>query len=190
MIQNVLGWYGFVIWRENIVFDGTPSYKYEVDKWAGTDPEEFPAIWPRFDGSYTNEELLTASIESLPLGDLNWFPVAKSRWMAEKIQIENHILALKEDRYELGPGVGSRNLNESSSFSIYPNPARDLVRISSSAQLQSVRLFDVAGKLHQEIRINTGYSAVMDLAGMNKGIYILQINTLEGKSHTAKIIKN
>lgn len=190
MIQNVLGWYGFVIWRENIVFDGTPSYKYEVDKWAGTDPEEFPAIWPRFDGSYTNEELLTASIESLPLGDLNWFPEAKARWMAEKSQIEDHILALKEEKYELGPGVGNRNLNESSSFSIYPNPVRDLVHISSSARLQSVRLFDVAGKLHQEIRINTGTTAVLDLTGMNKGIYILQINTLEEKSHTAKIIKN
>lgn len=189
MIQNVLGWYSYIIWRENTEFDGTPSYRYEVDKWAGTDPEEFPSVWPRFDGSYTNPELLTASIESLPLGDLNWFPDAKARWMAEKSQIEDHILALNEERYVLGPELGEQDQPKSATFTIYPNPVRDLVRISSDTNLQSARLFDIAGKLQRKIRIDGGNSDILDLTGLNKGIYILQIHTTTGESFSSKLVK-
>jgi hypothetical protein len=160
-----------------------------VDSWAGTDPEEFPAVWPRFNGSYSNPELLTASIESLPLGDLNWFPEAMARWMAEKNQIRDHILDLNEGRYELGPGLGNLDLSESASFSIFPNPARDKVRISSDTDLQSARLFDLSGKLQKEIRIHGGNSEVLDLSGMNKGLYILLIQNSYGKSYSTKLIK-
>jgi hypothetical protein len=190
MIQNVLGWYGFVIWRESPVFDGTPSYKYEVDRWAGTEPEDFPMVWPRFNGSYRNSDLLTASIESLPLGDLNWFPEAKARWMAEKDQIEDHILALNEERYVLGPGVGNQLISESASFSIYPNPVRDAIHISCDAGLLSVRIFDVAGKLLREIRINGESDAVLDLSDVTKGMYILQIHTTTGETRSSKIMKD
>lgn len=187
MIQNILGWYGFVIWREHTSFDGTPSYNYEVDRWAGKDPELFPAVWPRFDGSYTNTELLTASIEGLPLGDLNWFPDAKTKWMAEKEQIKDHILDLNEEKYRLG--VGRKEVPKLASISIYPNPAGNVVHIDSNTELKTVRVLDITGKLHKEIRINGGFS-VLDVSDMNKGIYVLQIKTISGEAHSFKIIKD
>jgi hypothetical protein len=49
--------------------------------------------WPVFNGKYTNPQLLTGSIESLPLGDLNWFPAEKAIWLANKPAIEAHIAA-------------------------------------------------------------------------------------------------
>ncbi len=52
-----------------------------------------PTKWPRFDGTYKNPQILTASIEGLPLGDLNWFPAAKATWQAHKTEIMNYILA-------------------------------------------------------------------------------------------------
>ena len=102
MIMNIMDWYGERIWADGSAFDGTPSYNWEVDKWAGTPNNEFPTVWPRFDGSYTNPELLSASIEGLPLGDLNWFPVQKTLWLSERHQIESHILALNEYQYPIG----------------------------------------------------------------------------------------
>lgn len=189
MIQNILGWYGFVIWRELERFDGTPSYYYEVDNWADTDPEAFPAVWPRFDGSYTNAELLTSSIEGLPLGDLNWFPEAKARWMAEKIQIEDHILALNESRYELGPGVGIQEGSTLAAFSIYPNPAGDVLHISSDSKLNTASVYDITGKLLKKLSIKGEFSSVLDLSDMNTGVYILHITTNTGESHASKIMK-
>lgn len=49
--------------------------------------------WPVFNGKYTNPQMLTGSIESLPLGDLNWFPAEKAIWLANKTRIEAHIAA-------------------------------------------------------------------------------------------------
>jgi len=189
MIMNLMGWYGFVIWREHETFNSTPSYKYEVDRWAGTDPEDFPVVWPRFDGTYSNEELLTASIEGLPLGDLNWFPEAKARWMAEKSQIEDHILALNEERYELGPGLGLQDVSSSATFSVYPNPARNVLHLASDVELQTASVFDIAGKLVKEVRINGEFSSTLELSDMNSGLYILNIKTVSGESHSFKVMK-
>jgi len=189
MIQNILGWYSFVIWRKSAAFDGRPSYKFEVDDWADTDPEEFPLVWPRFDGSYRNPELLTASIESLPLGDLNWFPEAKARWMAEKDQIKDHILALNEERYVLGPGLGNQDASESASFSIYPNPVVDVLHISSERDLSKVKMYDVTGTLLKETVV-TGIHTTLDISALNMGIYILEIESASGERQAVKILKN
>jgi len=41
----------------------------------------FPGRWPIPENlAYSNSELLTASTEGLPLGDLNWFPDKKAEW--------------------------------------------------------------------------------------------------------------
>ena len=49
--------------------------------------------WPVFNGKYTNPQMLTGSIESLPLGDLNWFPAEKAIWLSNKTRIEAHMAA-------------------------------------------------------------------------------------------------
>ncbi|MDR3626822.1 MAG: discoidin domain-containing protein, partial [Ignavibacteriaceae bacterium] len=60
-----------------------------------------PTVWPRVNGAYTNSQLLTASIEGLPLGDLNWFPEAKDVWLKNKSQVMNHILLQSETQLNL-----------------------------------------------------------------------------------------
>jgi len=188
---NITSWWGALIWASPAYkFDGTPSYNYEVDKWAGTPNEEFPTVWPRFDGTYSNAAMLTASIEGLPLGDLNWYPADKARWMAERSEIEAHILALNEERYELAPGVGIQDVSTSAAFSIYPNPANDVLHIASDTELNSARVFDVAGKLVKEVNIGGAFSNALDISELNNGVYILEIETVTGESNTSKILKN
>ncbi len=189
MIQNIQSWYSFVIWGENTKFDGTPSYKYEVDRWAGTDPADFPMVWPRFDGTYTNAELLTASIESLPLGDLNWFPADKTRWLAEKEQIKDHILALNEGKYELGPGVGVQYPISLVNFSIYPNPVMDQLHVSSDSKLNSLKLFDIAGKLLKEQSFEDSYRTVLDVSDLDPGLYLLEMEMTSKELRSFKILK-
>ncbi len=191
MVMNITSWWGAVIWTSPAyTFNGTPSYLWDVDKWAGTPNEEFPAVWPRFDGTYANAAMQTASIEGLPLGDLNWFPEDKARWMAEKTQIEAHILALNEERYQLAPGVGIQNVSTSAAFSIYPNPANNVLHIASDTELNSARVFDVAGKLVKAVDMGGALSNAIDISELNKGVYILEIETVTGESNTSKILKN
>lgn len=81
--------------------DGTPIPV--VSEWAQWhwDPDGDPAIndtWPVFDGTYTNAQLLSGSIEDLPLGDLNWFPDKKAIWEANEQLIKDHIINLNTNK--------------------------------------------------------------------------------------------
>jgi len=188
--MNLTSWWGSVIWGSPAYTFVAHNYNWEEDKWAGTPNAEFPTVWPRFDGTYANAAMLTASIEGLPLGDLNWYPADKARWMAEKSEIEAHILALNEERYQLAPGVGVQDVSSSAAFSVYPNPANDVLHIASDTELNSARVFDVAGKLVKEVHIGGAYSNAMDISELNNGVYILEIETVTGESNTSKILKN
>ncbi len=188
--MNLTSWWGAVIWGSPAYTFVAHNYNYEVDKWAGTPVGEYPAVWPRFDGTYSNAAMLTASIEGLPLGDLNWYPAEKARWMAEKGMIEDHIMALNEDKYELGPGVGIQDVSSSAAFSIYPNPANDVLNIASDAELNVAKVFDVAGKLVKVVHIGGAFSNAMDISDLNNGVYILELETVTGETNTSKILKN
>ncbi len=65
-----------------------------------------PTSWPRIDCSYSNPQLLTASIERLPLGDLNWFPDKKAIWEKHKSEIMQHILSEDESQMSITPIEG------------------------------------------------------------------------------------
>ena len=188
---NITSWWGNIIWGSPAYkFDGTPSYNYEVDKWAGTPNEEFPLVWPRFEGSYSNVAMQTASIEGLPLGDLNWFPAAKARWMAEKDQIVAHTLALNEERYELAPATGMQNVSSSAAFSIYPNPAKDVLHIASDNEMSTARVFEMSGKLVKEVNLGGAQSKALDISDLHNGVYVLKLETVNGETSASKILKN
>lgn len=101
--EHILGFYRGVYWEEPDAPDvnDLPSYNWNIDDWNGVEPAAFPSTWPRFDGTYTNPDLLTASIEKLPLGDLNWYPERKALWEANRELIEAHIYDLNEEPYIL-----------------------------------------------------------------------------------------
>ncbi len=96
------GWFqGNIFEPGSVDLNALPGYNWDIDSWNGVALGEYPQTWPRFNGVYTNPELLTASTEGLPLGDLNWYPDKKAAWESEKAMIEAHILALNEDQYTM-----------------------------------------------------------------------------------------
>jgi hypothetical protein len=71
-------------------------------------------VWPVFNGVYTNSTMLTASLESLPMGDLNWFPTEKAIWEFNKSAIDVHVAAGNTDRIAMVDNVC--DLRPSTSF--------------------------------------------------------------------------
>lgn len=100
--QHLLGFYRGQFWEEPDAptIDQLPSYNWDIDGYMGVTDTK-PVTWPRFDGTYHNADLLTASQEGLPLGDLNWYPEEKFQWYANKGLIQSHVLELNEDRFAL-----------------------------------------------------------------------------------------
>lgn len=70
------------------------------------------------------------------------------------------------------------------SLSIYPNPATDVVNIKTDSKVNSVEVYDLAGK---KINVNFADNKV-NVADLAKGNYILKVNDDKGSS-TLKFIK-
>ena len=79
-------------------------------------------------------------------------------------------------------GIEENSLN---SISIFPNPANDFIQFESSSKINSVRVFDLNGKL---ILSHTISNNRLEISSLAKGVYVLEINTTKTSKKT-KIIK-
>ena len=77
----------------------------------------------------------------------------------------------------LGEGIDELT----SSLNIYPNPANDKLYVETLTQTQTltVEIYDIYGRI-QKLSAISGQQSVIDVAGLNSGIYIIKINTKEG----------
>jgi len=73
-------------------------------------------------------------------------------------------------------------------ISVYPNPVNDILNISSDQEIHSIKIYDLSGKNI----LNTykkGKQIQVDFSGLASGTYILNINDVNNKSQSAKVIK-
>lgn len=68
---------------------------------------------------------------------------------------------------------------------IYPNPVKDLLKIASKENIESVEIFDINGK--QVLKTQFGTS--LDVKNLTSGLYIIKIKT-QNETLTEKFIKN
>ena len=84
--------------------------------------------------------------------------------------------------------LGIEDMSDSYGITVYPNPASDLLNISSQKdRIDSVSLTDAAGRtvLTNKVSAENG---TLNIGHLPKGVYILKIQ-LDGKTVTKKIIK-
>ncbi|MGO3184299.1 MAG: T9SS type A sorting domain-containing protein [Aequorivita sp.] len=77
--------------------------------------------------------------------------------------------------------------NQLVQFSVYPNPARDILYLKTKENIDSISLFNLLG---QEVRTDKidGSTTEISLAGLPVGTYILKAS-INGQVETRKIIK-
>lgn len=74
--------------------------------------------------------------------------------------------------------------NDIEGLRIFPNPANDVVTISTnSSAVKSVQIFDISGK--QVINVDT--DSTINVSTLSKGIYVVKI-VEEGKTSTSKLV--
>ncbi|MEB3330864.1 MAG: T9SS type A sorting domain-containing protein, partial [Candidatus Sericytochromatia bacterium] len=80
------------------------------------------------------------------------------------------------------------NENETSSFSVFPNPAKDKIYIECHEQISEIRIIDFVGRTLEVKR--EGFEAGMDLSELSPGEYILNVITTSGSLSKRMIISN
>lgn len=73
-----------------------------------------------------------------------------------------------------------------SSFTLYPNPAKEFLTITGMETGDSADIYDLGGRLVKSAEVTDKMVSVQSLA---KGTYIIMIKDSEGKQHSAKFIK-
>jgi len=81
-------------------------------------------------------------------------------------------------------GVGIKDNEQLGKFTIYPNPAKNELRVTSyELQVTSVEIFDVYGRKQKaEGRKQNGSEMVLDISGLSAGIYFIRIIDESGVS--------
>lgn len=82
-------------------------------------------------------------------------------------------------------GIASNNFDNT--ISVYPNPVTDVINIKSSSNITSIHIYDVQGRLLQNIS-NNDTAAVLDISAHMSGIYFVRVTSEKG-TKTEKIIK-
>jgi ELWxxDGT repeat protein len=63
---------------------------------------------------------------------------------------------------------------------VYPNPVSGILTVQSAMNIYSLRIYDLTGKTVKHSQVN-GSRVTMDLSGLDKGIYLLQLQGVNGE---------
>jgi glucose/arabinose dehydrogenase len=78
---------------------------------------------------------------------------------------------------------------EKNGFSLYPNPAKDTFFIKSTTDVlaSKVELYDVTGKLLLSKKLEPNSENSISVSDLGKGMYLVAIETANGKKYTSKL---
>lgn len=93
-------------------------------------------------------------------------------------QVEDYTILIKE------PTAAVSDINKSN-VSVYPNPFKDVLRISDVKDATSVIVSDLSGRTVADMKPATE----LNLSTLNKGVYIVTIKYANGEVKSTKVIK-
>jgi hypothetical protein len=74
-------------------------------------------------------------------------------------------------------GLSTSNLTKDAS--IYPNPAQNILNITTDKKINAVKVYSLTGMTVEQIQILANSNSI-DISGLNNGTYIAEINTDAG----------
>jgi Secretion system C-terminal sorting domain/Right handed beta helix region len=136
--------------------------------------------WPTpVDLSYNNPDLMTAGLGGFPVGDLNWFPVQKAVWLAQRDAEYIYINPF----YNFWPPDDVEKVNSvSTEFKLqqnYPNPFNPSTTINfviPKSSFVNLKVYDVLGNevatLINEEKPGGAYEIRWNAEGLSSGVYL------------------
>lgn len=105
-----------------------------------------------------------------------------------QITAANGCLALQTQTITVSDCVGLKEYDHAFGVTVYPNPAKDYVRLSSTMEMKEVTIFDYTGKLVRTEMINAT-EKVISLDNLTGGLYTLVLKGEGNALKTVKVIK-
>ena len=106
---------------------------------------------------------------------------AGGRWTTNSFAVDESALYITADPTAL-------NTNEIAKLAIYPNPAKDIVSLSSDMEMSNIQIFDMLGKAVEKATVNS-LQTTINCSQLQEGQYIVRITLTNGNVLTKKIVK-
>jgi hypothetical protein len=85
-------------------------------------------------------------------------------------------------------GVDDVNL-VTTNMSLFPNPANNVITLTSDTSIKDITVFNNIGQLVLTKNSNFSTTNDLDISNLNSGLYIMNINSEDGRTQTKKFIK-
>lgn len=114
------------------------------------------------------------------------FQLNTSTWNMEHCEVVAFIQdnttkeVLQAAKFDLGTIVGIGENNNLPEISIYPNPAKDFIQISSDKRISQIRIMSQTGQLMFDRKMN-GTEINMNISAFGSGVYFVEIISETGK---------
>ena len=86
------------------------------------------------------------------------------------------------------PGVGVNENGEAAKFTVYPNPASEIVSIQSNTIINSIQIINIMGQEVFSTYVN-GEKIEINTSNFNAGLYFVKIHTVSGIQNAKLIIE-
>lgn len=101
------------------------------------------------------------------------------------------------DDYKIGEAVMSvfkliTDVNETfaAQVTMYPNPANNVLNIDNCNDVTSINVLDYTGRVVMVIANNGDAKLSINISDLNSGVYLVQLNGVQGESTVKRIVKN
>jgi hypothetical protein len=131
---------------------------------------------------FTYNASVVSTIDGMKLGAQEWYGDI-SDWDSEAQ------LSLIKQKFDGTLGIEDRNVLRNASVRIYPNPSNGVLTLSANSELRGAMFFDVTGRMVKKVDLNGTINRTLDISDLNNGMYILQVETVDGISSSSKFIK-
>ena len=176
----------------------TKAYQNDLD-WGSCFFSIIDTVFPFTLETVSNDANLgSASIVQFPSCE-NYFAIVQAEpiggyfflgWMIDSVMVSTanpYTFVVNEDM-ELVAYFSGVGIEENAQLvSVSPNPANNWIKINCE-EMQNVSLFFLDGRMIKVINVMGANEMEMDLSGLSKGLYMLRIETCEGKTINHKII--
>jgi hypothetical protein len=104
-----------------------------------------------------------------------WNVIAFMPDFEDPLTLEDDIVIYFDDIRVGGDPLFTRAPEMANQLQVYPNPASDFITIRNSMEIQSLEIYDLAGRIIYSANSHTLESRV-DVSDLNQGIYILRVS--------------
>ena len=160
---------------------GDPATSYNW--YFGTTADDVSNLVSNFDGTVENSGITWGDT-----ADTGWQTNTTYYWKVASI---NTAGITESSVYSFTTGstnpLGIEDISVDT-FSVSPNPVKDIITINSSTGFDTVKVFNQLGQLVIKSNSKLMDGGRLDLSSLNPGMYLMQIRS-DNKSKTVKIIK-